>query len=111
MLGAMKKAMPKWVAVLLSSLIFGLLHANPIGIIYATLFGILLGFIAVKFNSILPAIICHIAFNATSLSLTGELGAIGLLLLNASIPLLVVLIVRTAKYKEPEPRDIDEEGE
>ncbi len=109
MLGAMKRAMPKWIAVVLSSLIFGILHANPIGIIYATLFGILLGFIAVKFNSILPAIICHIAFNATSLSLLGGIGALGLILLNASVPLLVVLIVRVAKYKEPIPSDDEDE--
>lgn len=114
MLGALKKAMPAWLAVGVSSLVFGLLHGNPIGIIYATLFGILLGFIAIKLNSIMPSILCHIAFNFTSFMLSengGELGLFGVLLLNASIPLLVVLIIKTAKYKEPVSHSEDEEGE
>jgi membrane protease YdiL (CAAX protease family) len=114
MLGALKKAMPAWLAVGVSSLVFGLLHGNPIGIIYATLFGILLGFVAIKLNSIMPSILCHIAFNFTSFMLSengGELGLFGVLLLNASIPLLVVLIIKTAKYKEPVSHSEDEEGE
>ena len=114
MLGALKKAMPAWLAVGVSSLVFGLLPGNPIGIIYATLFGILLGFIAIKLNSIMPSILCHIAFNFTSFMLSengGELGLFGVLLLNASIPLLVVLIIKTAKYKEPVFHSEDEEGE
>ena len=114
MLGALKKAMPAWVAVGVSSLAFGILHANPIGIIYATLFGILLGFITIKFNSIVPSILCHIAFNFTSFILSengGELGIFGILLLNASIPLTVFLIIKTAKYKEPVYHSDDEEKE
>jgi len=111
-LGAMRKIMPKWAAIILSSLIFGLLHANPIGIIYATLLGVLLGWVSTKFESILPTIIMHMAFNWTSLSLSESDGT-GLVatLFLVSIPLMVYLIIRLAKYKEPEPTNNDDEDE
>lgn len=117
--GALRKAMPDWVSVLLSALIFGLLHTawndisqiNFIGIIYAFSFGLLLGFVAVKFDSILPAILCHMAFNATSLALVGELSGFALILLNLSVPILVVLIIRTAKHIEPKKEEYDDYDE
>ncbi len=108
MLGALKRAMPAWLAVGISSLIFGILHANPIGIIYATLFGVLLGFVAIKFKSITPAILCHIAFNATSFALSqgsGELGLIGSIMIISSVPITIILIIKTARYKELPPSD------
>ena len=100
MLGAMKKAMPKWVAIVLSSFIFGLLHANPIGIIYATLFGILLGWLFVKTDSVLPSILCHLSFNLSSF-IIGEKG-VGATLLIMSIPLTVIFIKNIAKTRETE---------
>ena len=101
MLGALRGAMPKWIAIILSSLIFGLLHANPIGIIYATLFGILLGWLFIKTNSVLPAILCHLAFNLTSYIL-GEMENINGMIILASIPVLVILIRSIAITRETE---------
>ncbi len=65
-LSSLQKAMPKWPAIIISSLIFGVLHGNPLGIIYASAFGILLGWVYTKYNSLIPAIITHMAFNLTS---------------------------------------------
>ncbi len=100
MLGALRKAMPKWVAIILSAVTFGVLHGNPIGIIYATLLGILLGWLFIKTDSVLPAILCHLSFNFTSY-LLGEIAINGMVLL-ASIPLLVILIKSIAKARETE---------
>ena len=105
-LGSFRKAMPKWVAIVLSSLIFGALHANPIGIIYATAFGILLGWLTTKFESVVPAILCHMAFNLTSLSLSKGVTGFDSIMLLISVPALVWLIMNTAKY---EPQSYTEE--
>lgn len=66
---SLSSGLPKWAAIILSSLIFGVMHINPIGIIYATLLGILMGWIYSRFNSLLPTLVFHLAFNSTSLIL------------------------------------------
>lgn len=65
-LNSLRKAMPKWAAIVLSSLIFGVMHGNAVQIIYATALGVLLGWIYTKTDSILIPMICHFAFNLTS---------------------------------------------
>lgn len=61
------EGMPKWLSITIASLVFGVMHANPIGIIYATVLGALMGWLFVAFDSIIPSLIFHIAFNAMSL--------------------------------------------
>ena len=65
-LGTLRKSMNKWVAIVLSALIFGVIHGNAIQIIYATALGILLGWIYTKTNSIFIPMLCHLTFNLTS---------------------------------------------
>lgn len=55
--------------ILFQALLFGIYHGNMIQGIYAFVLGILLGFLAVRFNSLIPGIIFHIAIN-TSILLT-----------------------------------------
>ncbi len=55
--------------ILLQALLFGIYHGNMVQGIYAFVLGILLGFLAVYFNSLIPGIIFHIAIN-TSVLLT-----------------------------------------
>ena len=64
-LGELKKEMHPWVAIAISSLLFGVVHGTPLGIIYATCLGILLGWLSVKFNSIVPSLLFHMAYNCT----------------------------------------------
>ena len=68
--GSLKEGMPRWIAIIVASLVFGVMHANPIGIIYATALGIMMGWLYSKFNSIIPSMVFHLAFNTTSLILS-----------------------------------------
>lgn len=53
-------------AVLVSSILFGLIHGNLVQIPFAFVVGLALGFIVVKTNSIIPSMIVHFTVNATS---------------------------------------------
>ncbi|MBD5096909.1 MAG: CPBP family intramembrane metalloprotease [Lachnospiraceae bacterium] len=55
--------------VLFQALLFGIYHGNVVQGVYAFVLGILLGFLAVRFNSLIPGIIFHISIN-TSMLLT-----------------------------------------
>lgn len=55
-----------WVANVLQALLFGLLHANWVQGIYAFLIGLALGYMTKRYNSIIPAMICHCVVNFSS---------------------------------------------
>lgn len=94
MLGTLKKEMHPWIAICLSALFFGLAHGTPIGIIYATGLGIVMGWLFVKFNSILPSLLFHIAYNLT-VSFAQGLSIFTLIL---PLPILILEIVDINKY-------------
>jgi hypothetical protein len=52
--------------ILITAVLFGLYHGNPVQICYAIPAGIILALVAVKSSSIIPATILHIAVNVTS---------------------------------------------
>ena len=56
-------------AVVLSALMFSLMHANPPQLVYAFFGGLVFGVVVIKTDSILPAICAHFANNAVSVSL------------------------------------------
>ena len=56
-------------AVVLSAVLFGLMHANPGQMIYATFGGLVFGVAVVKTDSIIPAMCAHFANNAVSVIL------------------------------------------
>lgn len=55
-----------WKAILLSAVLFGLLHINIEQFFYATIIGIFLGVLTIMCNSIVPAMIIHFMNNALS---------------------------------------------
>ncbi len=57
-------------AVLLSSLMFGLIHGNLVQIPFAFIVGLALGFAVVKTGSIIPSIIIHFLVNGSSVIVT-----------------------------------------
>lgn len=57
-LGLLKKY-GKALGVIGVSLVFGLLHGNLIQFVFATLVGLILGFVTIKTDSIVPAILIH----------------------------------------------------
>lgn len=53
-----------WLAVVVSALVFGLIHMNPIQSVFAFLVGLVLGWLYYRTGSILPGIVGHILNNS-----------------------------------------------
>lgn len=66
-LSRLKKAMNTTFALIISSLIFAILHGHILWITYAFVLGILFGVIAIKMGTTLPTIIFHMSFNLAGL--------------------------------------------
>ena len=64
--------MSKWLVVLISAVLFSLLHMNPAQMLTAFILGLFLGWLYVITLSIWPCIICHVANNAVSVILMRE---------------------------------------
>lgn len=58
-----RRAFPTFVAALISGVIFGLSHGNPISFVFTTILGIILAYAYEKSGSIVPSILIHIGFN------------------------------------------------
>jgi sodium transport system permease protein len=57
-----------WLAVVLSSLAFGIIHVIPQQVFNATLLGLVLGLIAIRSNSLLPCVIFHAIYNSLQIT-------------------------------------------
>lgn len=66
-LSRLNKAMNTTVALIISSLLFAILHGHILWIAYTFVLGILFGIVAIKTESILPSIILHMSFNLAGL--------------------------------------------
>lgn len=55
-----------WIAIIISSLIFGVVHMNPAQIPFAFLLGILFGWLYYRTGSLLPGIIGHVLNNSVA---------------------------------------------
>lgn len=53
-----------WAAIIIASLIFGIVHLNPAQIPFATLLGIMFGWLYFRTGSLLPGIIGHVLNNS-----------------------------------------------
>ncbi len=110
MLGSLSKHCNKWLAIIATSLIFGLVHGHPIGIIYASCLGILMGWLYCKTESLIAPIIFHMIYNLFSLASPNMndstfliVGAAGTLISVAC----VILIAKTPKYIPPKENGDD----
>lgn len=68
-LNRMLSWMPKWVAALASSAIFGLIHLNLLQSLYAFVVGIALAALYLRYRNLWVPIVGHIAFNSANLIL------------------------------------------
>ena len=59
-----------WLAIILSALVFGIFHMNPVQIVYATLLGIVLGWIYYRTGSLLSVIVGHVLNNSLAVATT-----------------------------------------
>ena len=57
-----------WLAVVLSSLAFGIIHTIPQQVFNATLIGLVLGLIAIRSNSLLPCVVFHWIYNSLQIA-------------------------------------------
>ena len=102
-IGTLKKSMNPWIAVTLSALAFGFSHGspfdmekgNPIGFFYSLVLGFLMGAIFVKFNSILPGLIFHAAYNFTAGFATSPEPLVVII----SVPIMIIEIIILFSYK------------
>lgn len=61
--GSLRKIMPAWLSVLVSAVVFGAYHINPVAIVYASIMGIIAGIVYEKKRNLIFPIILHIANN------------------------------------------------
>lgn len=62
----LSRGMRTGTVLLVSSVIFGLAHGALIAVVYSALLGLVFSLLYEKFHSVLPSLLCHVAFNATS---------------------------------------------
>lgn len=85
-------------AILLSSLVFALLHGNIITMIYAFIMGFIFAYVYVKYDNIKVSIMCHISANTIVIFLTSF--NIWILLLGLfGVWISIYLILRDNKRK------------
>tara|TARA_B100001175_G_C19427626_1_gene599449 strand:- start:39 stop:779 length:741 start_codon:yes stop_codon:yes gene_type:complete len=60
----------KWPAILISAVIFGLVHIDPYTIGMATIGGVLYGWIRIRTGSLIPGIVAHSMWNTMALVVT-----------------------------------------
>lgn len=59
----LNRAMPGWLAVLVTALIFGVCHGQVVWMAYAFVLGTVFGFLALRARSIWPSLAAHLIFN------------------------------------------------
>lgn len=59
-----------WPAIIVSALVFGVFHWNPIQVVYATLLGIVLGWIYYRTGSLMSVIVGHVLNNTLAVVTT-----------------------------------------
>lgn len=93
----LKQKVNPWVAIMFSSLCFGLIHGNPAQIPFAFVVGLIFGVIYVKTGNIVVTSILHVINNSVAviqMNILGESAADSSykdILGNADIPLIVIL--------------------
>ncbi len=53
-----------WLAIVLASLVFGIIHWNPVQVVYATLLGFIFGWLYYRTGSLLSVIVGHVLNNS-----------------------------------------------
>lgn len=96
----LRRVMSPFPAILITSIVFGIMHVNPVQGLYAAFLGFVFGCANEFHNSILPSMIMHIIINLSSVILTRlELNALLVLLLGGSLLYIAGLIIGTFEKK------------
>lgn len=89
-LGSFRKIFPAWASILISAIIFGVYHMNPVAIVYATVIGIIAGVVYEKKQNLLFPIMLHMANNFIGLLQDFVPAGIGVTVVNA-VSLVMIL--------------------
>ncbi len=102
-LSRLRRAMPGWLALVLSAAIFGVCHGHPVWIAYAFLLGLVFGGMTLRSGSILPSMLAHVVFNGTGeiLSLVGDDYAAVVVIVMAAAGLALSVTCLAAGRKRP----------
>ncbi len=94
MLSRLNKALPKWLAIAISSILFGVIHGNFLWFCYAALLGVILCLVVNRTGSLLSTIMIHMLFNFYGVALSylaPELSyAVVIIALIVGIPILAL---------------------
>lgn len=63
-----------WLAIAVSALVFGVFHMNPVQVVYATLLGIIFGWMYYRTGSLMSVIVGHVLNNTMATIMTLALG-------------------------------------
>ena len=102
----LRPAFGKVGTILLSALLFGLVHVTPIAVGYAFVVGLALALIRERYRSILPCIICHCSFNLTSFWLDRMENSAVIGVLTGLSAAVIVLVWRSAVMRYPSFSDV-----
>jgi hypothetical protein len=110
------KRLGRWRGILITALMFGIMHMDPLQSPFAFAFGLYLGYLAEKCGSIRPTMLCHAANNTIQVFLgwyfgsdtnvpapRGELG--GTIIVAAASLAVVVACCLYIKYRVHSPDD------
>lgn len=64
-----------WPAIIVAALVFGVFHMNPVQIVYATLLGIVFGWIFYRTGSLMSVIVGHVLNNSLAVITTAAFGS------------------------------------
>lgn len=64
----MRRCSNPWTAIVVSALVFGVIHMNPVQVVYATLLGLVLGWIYYRTRSLLSVIAGHVLNNSVAVA-------------------------------------------
>lgn len=84
-----RKSVPFWIANIIQSLIFGIMHMNWVQGTYAFLIGLILGYAVKKYNSIIPSVMIHFFVNTVTSVITAVLFGF----IPANIACITVMII------------------
>ncbi|SDB08346.1 CPBP family intramembrane glutamic endopeptidase [Butyrivibrio sp. INlla16] len=104
MLKSSKKAFAIVGCVILSALMFAIMHMNPMQSLYALPIGLALAFVGYKFNSVIPAIVIHIINNTVAIVVPSVLGR-PLSMVEAVVVCAIFMALTVFTYKKLAVKD------
>lgn len=104
-LSRLRRAMPGWLAVVLSALAFGVCHGQIVWMAYAFVLGLIFGFMDLRARSIWPSFAAHVLFNGIGQLAVylPETNAAALLFMGGLVAVGAVLCVISAVFRTFHP--------